>query len=414
MTETERDMPMVRRVLVLHPDIYLFGGAELLCVRVLALLQYRFSEVFVLHTGGPLDVDRIQNWCGITLDPTRVRFETAPWPFGLRRLKRKPILLSHAIVIRAARRRHRRNDLIMSTGGECPVLAGPFPTIQFIHFPIFFFDREAFAYQGAANLVMGQYVIRAAYVLLSRLLAGWQRQIVRSQITIANSEWTAAQFAQRYGSDNVVSLHFGTDVSLEPGHPDWLPFAERCNDFVTIGRVVPGKRLEDAIEIVGRLRRRGHKVGLHIIGTGQGPYADCIQQLIAGKPWVSWDAGLGRDAMERAAIRHKWGLHCYRFEHYGISVAELQRFGCVVFVHDSGGQREVIINPNQRYQTVEDAVDKIDKILNAETQHATLHARALQDSEAHTCGAFEQKFLALLDNILSAPAAALAREYQTI
>ena len=365
---------------------------------MLKVLQTYFEEVVVLHAGGPLDVARIEKWYGVRLDPERVRFETVSSPRWLRWVSRlfavgrMPILLQYALVLRAARSMKAGADLIISTQGECAIWDAS--VIQYIHYPMFFLDRESLAHLGATDLRIDQWLARAGYVLLARRLCGWRPSIVASHLTLANSQWTAAEFRQRYGGYIPRVLYPGSNVSLGPGDPDWLPFVERENNFVIIGRIVPGKRIEEAVEIVRRLRERGRGLGLHIVGgeAGSGRYGARLRAMLADKPWVHMHTGLSRPALERLVARQKWGLHCYRFEHYGSAPAELQRLGCIVFAHDSGGQREVIANPAQRYTHLEDAVRKIEAVLSAPETHLMLVQQAGASSAAHTAEAFDQRF----------------------
>jgi glycosyltransferase involved in cell wall biosynthesis len=404
MTETARAAVARSRVLVLHYDLYYFGGAELLCCRILAVLQQHFSEIVLLHGGGPLDVARIEAWSGVRLNPARVRFETAPLPRWLTRLGRiaggaNPILLQYAMVLRAARSMSAGADLVVSTEGECPLAARR--VIQYIHYPMFFFDRGSLTRLGATDLGLGRWLVRSCYVIVSRLVSGWSRAAVASQLTLANSKWTAVEFGRHYSAPDAQVVPAGAEVSLRPGSPDWLPFAQREDNFVVLGRIVPGKRIAEAIEIVSRLRARGWGLGLHIIGgepTGS-RYAMRIRTLLANKPWARRHVGLSRAEVERLIARQKWGLHCYRFEHYGIAPAELQCLGCIVFVHDSGGQREIIVNPAQRYTDVVDAVEKIDAILSAPSKHPALLRQAAVSAAEHTVDAFNLRFSRIIDEI---------------
>ena len=150
-----------------------------------------------------------------------------------------------------------------------------------------------------------------------------------------------------------------------------------------------------------RLRDAGRKVGLHIIGSGSGDYASYMSRLITDKPWVTWHQGLDRDALEALVVQQKWGLHTCIAEHYGFAPAELQALGCITFVHDSGGQREIIANPQQRYSDTADAVRKIAAVLDAPQDHLDL-VRASEDAAAsHTVEVFRQRFLALVDEIMA-------------
>ena len=50
-------------------------------------------------------------------------------------------------------------------------------------------------------------------------------------------------------------------------------------------------------------------------------------------------------------------------EHFGIAVAEMMQAGCITFIHDSGGQTEIVNLRELRYQTKEEAIEKIIQVL---------------------------------------------------
>jgi glycosyltransferase involved in cell wall biosynthesis len=239
-----------------------------------------------------------------------------------------------------------------------------------------------------------------AYVEIVRLVAGWNRTYIGSLPTIANSNWTADQFCRHYPAHDIRAIHPGANVSLTPVSSDWVPFDRRENNFVIVGRVARSKRTDEAIKIVSRLRTTGLDVGLHIVGQGDDEFGSEIERMIADKPWVTWHKALSRDQLETLVTNQKWGLHCYRFEHYGIAPAELQALGCITFVHDSGGQREIILNPDQRYTSADDAVHKISAILRAPQMHQTLVADGLRTASQHTTDKFREKLLAFVEEIM--------------
>jgi glycosyltransferase involved in cell wall biosynthesis len=62
-----------------------------------------------------------------------------------------------------------------------------------------------------------------------------------------------------------------------------------------------------------------------------------------------------------------------REEHFGIAVAEMTRAGCIVFVHDGGGQVEIVGDePGLRYRSDFEAVDKICKLLDDDDEQQRL------------------------------------------
>lgn len=380
-------------VYVIHPNIYAFGGAEFHCAVLLDILQKRFSRVTLLHTGGPLDFEAIAEWSGIELDPTRVTFETVKTPWWIPNL----VLFCYAAVIRVARHRVANADLVIASFGECPIQTPRL--IQSVHVPLLFYDSESLSYLGVDIKSPASRLGRMIYILVTRLVMGWSPDVIAKHMTITNSAWTAEQFKRHYPGSNPRPMYPGAKIR----NSSLTTFSARENNVVILGRVVAGKRTHEAIEIVRRLRERGHhNLGLYIIGKPREPYALRIRALMADAPWVQWHTDLGRDKLEALIANQKWGLHCYRFEHYGLAPAELQRLGCITFVHDSGGQREIIANPEQRYNNLDDAVNKMDTLMRAPNRHPEMLAQMIEQNTKHRPEAFIAAFNELIDEVMTA------------
>lgn len=392
------------RALVVHSTFDELGGAETFCLRVVAMLQKRFDEVIVVHaTANTVDFDKIARWCGVHLDPSRVRSEPAAPPGRSRvlaefRSRYSLLLLRYSLAVGRARVLAPSADLLVSTFAECPIDAPRM--IQAIHAPMLALDQDSLGYLGLSHRRV-RWLAHVGYLLSVRVLMRWSRARIGNHLTITNSEWTAGQFRRHYPARDVRPIHFGVQTSLTSQSPLWVPFAQRESNFVILGRVVPAKRIQEALDIVSRLRAIGYMVGLRIIGVASEPYATEVRRLIASMPWVFWHANLVRDELEAFVVRQKWGLHCFRHEHYGFAPAELQRLGCITFVHDSGGQREIIRNSAQRYTDTDDAVHKIDAVLRAPQTHDELLNAGRISAAEHTVEAFERRFIALIDEVIS-------------
>lgn len=385
--------------LVVHADLTGGGGAELYGARVLALLQRRFAHVALVHAGPALDANDLNRRFGVALDGRRLSVVSAgPGARLLAGLSGRLQLLKYALALRAARALAGHADLVVSTYGECPIEAAR--VLQCIHVPLFLDDRRSLMHLGVTGLSRGALLARQAYVGLARRVAGWDPEVVRRQATAANSWWTAGMMNAAYRMAHADCLYPGARVGIEPGDPKDLPFARREDGFVVVGRLVPAKRIETAAAIVEGLRRRGRHVHLHVVGRAAGRYRHTLRRHLWGRSWVHLHEGLPRDQMEALVARHRYGLHAYRHEHFGIAPAELQRLGCLVFVHDSGGQREVIAAPEQRYRSVGDAVARIERVMDDPDLQVRLLAQARDANRRLTVAAFEEGFLAAVDALM--------------
>jgi len=352
----------MKNALVIHGDIYGFGGAENHAIKVVKILEELGFNVTVLHAGGALDAPRIYKQMGIQLDPARVRFLQAEI------FRRHPgwfansLLMRYAFVLRESRRHVKSADLVVGTYGETPVDARVL--VQSMHIPLFFFDRESLGYLGVQRPKPSVLAVRVVYVLAARLISRWSRRAVERGVMLTNSKWTGAQFKRHYPQGRVETIYHGALTRIDYSSPHYLPFEARSNTIVIVGRVVQFKRVAMAIEIVDGLRALGHSLELLIIGGGSGAYADSISREVAARPYVQWLRDLPRDEMERLIAQQRWGLHCAEFEHYGLAPLELQRLGCVTFVHDSGGQAEAVSDAALKYSDLQDAIFKIDRVMS--------------------------------------------------
>ena len=81
---------------------------------------------------------------------------------------------------------------------------------------------------------------------------------------------------------------------------------------------------------------------------------------------------ISRAALVDLVSRQRYGIHGMLEEHFGMAPAELVRAGCLVWVHDAGGQVEIVDDPRLTYGSVEDAVAKIVATIRDPHETATL------------------------------------------
>jgi len=224
-------------------------------------------------------------------------------------------------------------------------------------------------------------------------ISGTTRRGVLSNRILVNSDWTGKLVSRTY------------DVSTTTLHPPvaWrtpsLPWDARDDAFVCLGRLAVYKRQLEAIEIVRRLRNRGHAVKLRIIGDADDPdYSRQVREAArAAGPWVEIFSGVSRQELEETVSRCRYGLHLMVDEHFGIAVAELGRSGCLPFIHDSGGQMEIITDPDLRFRDVDDAESKIARVLDDPERAARLREASTADAMRFTEHRFSDRLLEIVD-----------------
>lgn len=180
-----------------------------------------------------------------------------------------------------------------------------------------------------------------------RWLAKWLQPLLRtidlylvcqSDRVLANSLYTAGRFEQVYGRkvDSIASP--GIDLNLFSTGGKHREIA-----IITVGHLVPYKRIDFLVRVFAQLRKKFPKLIFHIVG--EGPEAGKLQQLTN-------DLGIAADVVfhgkmnhsELAALNRRMLLFLFAGinETFGMAPLEAIACGTPVVAHNSGGPREFV------------------------------------------------------------------------
>jgi glycosyltransferase involved in cell wall biosynthesis len=139
---------------------------------------------------------------------------------------------------------------------------------------------------------------------------------------------------------------------------------QRDNNVITVARISQGKNLE----IIPHLARLTSKeirftiAGLLDSEKVLNSLLRLIKKLkVSGR--VKILTNVKRHRLREILLSSRVYLHPTIDEHFGISIIEAMRSGCIPVVHDSGAPREFVAQ-NLRYRTIEEAAIKVEKALN--------------------------------------------------
>lgn len=227
-----------------------------------------------------------------------------------------------------------------------------------------------------------------AYVAACRRVGGTTTAGLARNLTLTNSDWTAAR-VRRHLDTETVTVH---PPMLD--EPPLLPWEDRRDGFVCVGRLVPDKEIEKVVAIIAALRGRGHDLQLLLIGAADGPwpYLARIRALArTHADWLALEEDVPRARVLAAIAAHRYGIHGKVEEHFGMGAMEMVRAGSIVFVPDGGGQREISGgDPRLLYADAEDAVEKIDRMLRDAALRAALRAHVDSRRALFAPGVFEE------------------------
>ncbi len=380
------------RVLMVQPSINPPGGGNAVACWMLEALRTEYA-VTLLTREAP-DLPSANRVFGTRLTTDDCDVVIAPLPATrlirtLRPLATLALLRDHWLLA-DARRMADDFDVVVTAHNESDL--GP-RGIQYVHFPKLLRARPDAGlrwYQGP--LAVG------AYQAVCAVLTGFRSARMRRNITLVNSEWTGRLIRTRHGIEPVTLY----PPAAGP-FPD-IPWHDRRRAFVCVGRIAREKRLEAVINIIARVRRDHPDITLHIAGNADDQaYLAQVQAAVrAHGDWVSLDLDLPRDRLLELMAGCRFGIHGMRDEHFGMAVAELVCAGTIPFAHHSGGPIEILGGDRRLlYDSDDDAVERIGRVLADETSieplRAALSARASQLSS----GTFIRNFRSIVAGMAS-------------
>jgi len=341
-------------------------------------------DVTLNATGREVSFTELNRLYGTHLDEKKLKL--CQWPqwsrFGFRKLR----LLQLAALVRRLRDRPRDYDLYVSATNEVML---PAAHLQYIHFPQRHFSVMRVQFSGPSLY------LRVANELLCRFIACSPRIDLTKSCLLTNSAWSSRHILAYYG---VAADVVYPPVRISKSAP--VAWSKRDLAVITIGRFHPQKRLHDAIYIVEKLRQRFPSLTLHIVGFGRGKYRDHITRLALNrKTFVSVHENISHDSLTQLMSACRFGIHCTPNEHFGISPAELAASGCLVFVHNSGGQVEIVDGDDELlFDNADEACEKISRQIE---NGANAEKKALRHSESARTHFSSDHFMKQVRNAVS-------------
>ena len=290
-----------------------------------------------------------------------------PWRWLSRLSSDRAYRLRMAALLRRARQLSADYDLLV-TADDYAVFEKP--GIQYVHFPATLNSRPT----RLAAIV-------GVYFHFCDWWRGLPWPLAARNLTLANSEWTAARL-RGVGETRVL---YPPVVDTGPGEP----WACRSNTFLSVGRFHSSKRLEVVMSIVRRLRA-GAMADARLVIVGSPvdvEYSHRIREAaIRAGDWIQIREDLSRGELNALMGRSRYGVQAMEGEHFGMATAEMARAGCLVFPHRSGGSVEVVNGaPELLWDSEDEAVARIS---------ATVQAPALRDQLLASLGVQAQQFSA--------------------
>jgi glycosyltransferase involved in cell wall biosynthesis len=379
------------RILVVQPSLQPPGGGNGVCAWMLQALRDE-HELTVL-TWTPVDLDRVNDYYGTSLRTSDVTalLPTSPVRAAVNRIPLPLAQLKASVLRRRCKAMMDGFDLIVGAHGEADFGQ---PGIQYVHYPV----------RRVAPLPVNlrwfhRLPALKLYERCCSLVSPFDDASMRENMTLVNSAWTG-RFVARVHDVAVRVVHPPAAGLFEP-----VSWARRENGFLCVGRLSPEKRIEQAIEMVRRVRERQPAAHLHIVGEDDHlQYAGVIRDLVRRSgTWVTIEGTRPFPELARLLSEHRYLIHAMPDEHFGMSIAQAIRAGCIAFVPDDGGQVEIVGDePMLRYGSTDDGVEKILRVMADVDEQQNLASRLRHRAERFGPDRFMQEIRSVVGERLDA------------
>jgi glycosyltransferase involved in cell wall biosynthesis len=371
----------MKKILLVQPSLQPPGGANGVAAWIIEGLKGEHALSVLTWT--PIDVASINRFYGTSLrapDFTACRVDPILRSL-IDRLPRPMGKLKTSLLLRACKRIKDDYDVIISANNEADFGRRG---IQYIHFPR--------AYQSHQNGYLPQdplsRALTTAYYEFCRWISGFSFERMKQNLTLVNSDWTATKVRERHGIE--ATTLYPPVLGMFPD----VPWENRDNGFIAIGRITPEKELDKMIDSLAAVRSQGWDIHLHVVGCPDDRryYKRILRRARENASWVFLEQDLSREDLVQLASTHRYGIHGMAEEHFGIAVAELVWAGCLVFVPRGGGQVEIVGGDDRLlYGAAEEAVAKITLVMSDPDMQRSLRAHLASRRELFSTERFMRR-----------------------
>jgi glycosyltransferase involved in cell wall biosynthesis len=356
------------RILVIHPRMSVFGGGERVALHSIVAALKGGHEVYLASEH--FNISAFEDFFACPGVFKTVHMLTYPsfQPIAERAVLYQR-LLYHEWRLKRLLPKAGDVDLILSTQDAAYMPSAKSPTVQYCYFPEWFAHLES----NPSSLFWKMYYLPGTVFYRSR--------VDRVDLMLSTSNFTKGFVRRKWGRDS-TTLYPPCPIDLyrDPNGP-------KENLVITIGRVVPEKRMNLFLDIARQLPQ----VKFAIIGSVAPERESYLQHLKDTAPanvsFVISPLRRAKDLLAKAKIY----VHCALNEHFGISIVEAMAARCVPVVHDSGGPREIVSDDvGNRWNSVTEAATQIANLVGNDTLRKELSRAAALRAGRFTPEAFER------------------------
>lgn len=167
----------------------------------------------------------------------------------------------------------------------------------------------------------------------------------------------------------------------------------RENLAITVGRIVPSKRMDLFLEIARRLPHFDFAIVGSVTSTQDPYYSQLRRNAPSNVSFLLSPLRKVKEILGRAKIY----VHCMQNEHFGITIVEAMAAGCVPVVHDSGGPQETVTaDVGFRWKNIDDAVAQVSNVMTDGQLQQMLSQASAKKALLYSDDVFESSLMKML------------------
>ena len=201
--------------------------------------------------------------------------------------------------------------------------------------------------------------------------------------------------------DSIVKIIYPTFKIPREFKENFSKYEKRYNDFVILGRVSRDKNTLDAVNFFLDFKKKNKYLKyskIHIIGPIDRNLREKIEKLKKKNRDCLFHGYLDLRKRDKILRKSKFGLHFFVGEHFGRSVLEMQKFGIIVFCHNSGGAMEIIPSNLQKFNSIIELKKNIKIILKEPTTRKKIKKMISKKINQFSDDKFKKSILEALRN----------------
>ncbi|MCK4687147.1 MAG: glycosyltransferase [Candidatus Lokiarchaeota archaeon] len=234
--------------------------------------------------------------------------------------------------------------------------------LHYIHHP----PEAEFKYDFRLN---ASFTSKLYTLPLKLLYSNLNPKLNNESLLLANSKYTKQRIIEFYPNIKPDDI----TVIYPPSYEKLMDFKyKKKEEFITIGSFHPNKNQLFQLKIA----KEFPQIKFNIIGQikSSSYYLKCIDYKKKNKIFnVNFYPNCDLNKLADILSYSKYFLHSMKGEHFGISTVEAISYGCIPFVHNSGGQKEIVPFHNLQYNSMQELINKIRKFKNYKGKHSIVN-----------------------------------------